>query len=131
MSLLHPFIHKFASYTWYILYMSKTYLFVHKKDERATGLSTGTDPKRNVCYPLDLLLCRCKNAFMFSQRCCIYERGFVALKSSTSHRFVGFSTPTFLSFSCVVSSVTYRRVGFYGLDVIIIEDSQIAIVQKP
>jgi hypothetical protein len=42
--------------------MSKTYLFVYEKDERATGLSPGTNPKRNVCFPLDLLLCRYKNA---------------------------------------------------------------------
>jgi CRISPR-associated protein Cas1 len=25
---------------------------VYQKDERETGLSKGTDPKRNVCYPL-------------------------------------------------------------------------------
>jgi len=37
MSSYHPFLHKFASNMWNILYMSKTYLFVHKKDEKATG----------------------------------------------------------------------------------------------
>ncbi|MCG2735528.1 MAG: hypothetical protein L6282_03955, partial [Candidatus Methanoperedenaceae archaeon] len=30
----------------------------------------------------------------------------------------------FLSFSCVVASSTYRRVGFYGFGVIILVDSQ-------
>jgi len=83
MSLLHPFLHMFVSYTWYILYMSKTYLFVHQKDERETGSITGMDPKRDVCYPLDLLLCRCKNAYLFSQGCCIYEHGWRGSRGSS------------------------------------------------
>jgi hypothetical protein len=31
---------------------------VYSKDERATGYVTGTDPKYNFRYPLDLLVCR-------------------------------------------------------------------------
>jgi len=31
--------------------MPKTYLFVYEKDERVTGSSTGTHPKRSICYP--------------------------------------------------------------------------------
>jgi len=68
------FLHMFVSYTWYILYMSKTYLFVHQKDERKQVLSRNGSQTRCL-LPLDLLLCRCKNAYLFSQGCCIYERG--------------------------------------------------------
>jgi hypothetical protein len=60
------------------------------------------------------------------------ERGFVA--SNPSHLIGSWDLALFLflSFSCVFASGTYRRVEFYGFGVIILEDSQIAIVfQKP
>ncbi|MBU4222018.1 MAG: hypothetical protein KKA10_10420 [Euryarchaeota archaeon] len=56
------------------------------------------------------------------------ERGFVV--SNPAHLIGSWDLALllFLSFSPVVASATYRRVGFYGFDVIIIDDSQIAIV---
>ncbi len=60
------------------------------------------------------------------------ERGFVA--SNPMHLIGSWDLALllFLSLSCVVASAAYRRVGFYGFGVIIIGDSQIAIVfQKP
>ncbi len=56
------------------------------------------------------------------------ERGFVALNPSHLICSWDLALLFFLSFSYVVASATYRRVGFYGFGVIIIEDSQIAIV---
>ena len=62
----------------------------------------------------------------------IDERGFVA--SNPAHLIGSWDLALllFLSLSCVIASATYRRMGFYGFGVIIIGDSQIAIVfQKP
>ena len=68
MSLPHPFVHKFASNMWNIYICPKrTYLCIKRMRGQQVPI-TGTDPKRDVCYPLDLLLCRCKNAFMFLAR---------------------------------------------------------------
>jgi hypothetical protein len=60
------------------------------------------------------------------------ERGFVA--SNPAHLIGSWDLAFFLylSFSYVFASGTIRRVGLYGFGVIILEDSQIAIVfQKP
>ena len=60
------------------------------------------------------------------------ERRFVA--SNPAHLIGSWDLALllFLSLSYVVAFVTHRRAGFYGFGVIIIGDSQIAIVfQKP
>jgi hypothetical protein len=60
------------------------------------------------------------------------ERRFVA--SNPTHLIVSWDIALLLlmNFSCVVTSATYRRAGFYGFDVIILEDKHIAVdFQKP
>ncbi|MCG2736549.1 MAG: hypothetical protein L6282_09175 [Candidatus Methanoperedenaceae archaeon] len=54
----------------------------------------------------------------------IDERRFVASNPSLLIGLWVLAPYLFLSLSCVVASPTYRRVGFYGFGVIIIEDRQ-------
>ena len=55
----------------------------------------------------------------------IDERGFVASNPAHLIGLWDLALLLFLSLSCVVASAMYRRVGFYGFGVTIIEDSQI------